>query len=117
MRPKVALWYEIKKIWDVKILAAITVLCALYFIIFMSFTIDDYQQFSEDGGVGAMQIAFVHNLTKRFGPALEQEHIEDAQRHRDEIIAEVLKSMQLEDGTDGNATMFHNDGTQSIPLV
>jgi len=85
---------ELKKIWDVKIIAIIAVLCALYFMWFMAIHVITYPKYDGSMNIGAMQIEFAHYLTERFGSPLEQREFEEFLSNRDEIISKVNQFIQ-----------------------
>ena len=85
---------ELKKIWNIKIVAIIAVLCVLYFMWFMAIHIANYPKYDGSLNIGAMQIKYAHYLTERFGSPLEQHELEEFLQNRHEIIAEINQFIQ-----------------------
>jgi len=82
---------ELKKIWNIKIIAVAAVLCLLYFAVFMSGYIGMYQH-SVNTWFGNINLA--HYLTEKYGATLEPDEFEDFLNYREVIIAELNSFME-----------------------
>ena len=85
---------ELKKIWKIKILAVIAVLCTLFYMWFMDIHIANYPINVEGMNIGAMQVSYARYLTERFASPLEPGEVEEFLLSREEIIAEVNQFIQ-----------------------
>ena len=79
------LLYELRKIWSLKIVAAIALLCAMYFLIFMSFYIDH----SPNNPDSAADFAYCSMLTQKYGATLEPDEFQEFLLIRDDLIKEA----------------------------
>ncbi|MCL2372909.1 MAG: hypothetical protein FWC78_05860 [Defluviitaleaceae bacterium] len=75
---------ELKKIWNVKILAILVVLCTLLFAMSMN---DWIRWYPREDWIGNIELA--HHLTETYGPNLSLEDFEDFLSYRDVITAEL----------------------------
>jgi len=75
---------ELKKIWNIKILGIITLLCVLYFLLFRNTWITSYRS-----GTWFNTIDIAHHLTKMYGTTLEHGDFLDFLSYRNIIIAEL----------------------------
>ena len=58
--------YEMKKIWNIKLLLVIALLCALFYSIFMEFSI----KYFPNGHPATEEIAYSIEMAQRYGPTL-----------------------------------------------
>jgi len=75
---------ELKKIWNIKIIGIIIVLCAIYFSLYL---IDDIRWYRSGGPWG--NIYFAHHLTENYGTSLSLEDFEDFLNYRYVIVAQL----------------------------
>ena len=85
---------ELKKIWDIKILAIIAVLCVLYFLFSMSFFIATFPSNLPSAFSSAQFHEYARYLTERYGATLEQDEFEEFILYRSGIIAEINQFIQ-----------------------
>jgi|GEM_PF-858983 len=76
---------ELKKIWNIKMLAIIAALCVLYFVAVMSFWVGDAYPRGQWFG----NVDFAHHLTEQYGASLSLDDFEDFLNYRDVISAEM----------------------------
>lgn len=79
------LLHEIKKIWNLKTVIIIAVLCAMFYAISLSFNIEHYP----NGHPQTEAVAFFTTLMEKYGSTLEPEELEDFLRIREELIREA----------------------------
>lgn len=73
-----------KKIWNVKLLLIITLLCALFYSIFMEFNIEYFP----NGHSITEEVEYSIEMTQRYGPTLEaDEYSEFIMKTREELIS------------------------------
>ncbi|MCL2527691.1 MAG: hypothetical protein FWE42_04650 [Defluviitaleaceae bacterium] len=75
---------ELKKIWNIRILGIITLLCLMYFLIFMLTLVT-----SSPRGTWFNIADFAHHLTEVYGTTLEPHDFEDFLQYRGVIVAEL----------------------------
>jgi len=75
---------ELKKIWNIKILAIIVFLCTAYFTLSMY---DWIRWYPSDNWFG--NVEFAHHLTENYGTSLSLEDFEDFLNYRDTILLEL----------------------------
>ena len=76
---------EMKKIWNVRLLAAIAIICMLFYIILMSFYIANYpngHQFTEDA-------EFSTYMVQKYGATLEEDEFADLLKIKEGLNAEL----------------------------
>lgn len=79
-------FYEMKKIWNVKLLMVIALLCALFYSIFMS----SYIEYFPNGHSATEEVDYSIEMTQRYGPTLEaDEYAEFIVKTREELIFEA----------------------------
>jgi hypothetical protein len=87
--------YEMKKIWNVKLLLVVALLCALFYSIFMEFSITNFP----NGHSKTEEIEYSIEMTQRYGPTLEaDEYSEFITKTREELISEAktyIKNMPI----------------------
>jgi hypothetical protein len=66
-------FYEMKKIWSLKIVVMLAFLCGLFYVAFLSFYIDYYP----NGHPHTENVALCAALTERYGTTLEPEELEE----------------------------------------
>lgn len=78
--------YEIRKIWSIKLLLVVTLLCALFYSIFMEFDI----KYFPNGHSITEEVDYSIAMTERYGTTLEaEEYSEFIRTTRDALIAEA----------------------------
>jgi hypothetical protein len=77
--------HELKKIWNFKTVAAIVLLCVMFYFVFMSFYIDH----SPNNPNSAADFAYCAMLTQRYGTTLEPDEFEEFMQIREELIREA----------------------------
>ena len=77
---------ELKKMWNVKILAIIVVLSTLYFFGSLVDWINFYPR-----GTWFFNVDFAHHLTENYGATLEQDEFEDFLNYREVIVPQLDK--------------------------
>jgi hypothetical protein len=90
--------YEFKKIWNIKIILALIVFCAMYFYVFMYFNLEHYP----NGHPGTEHLEFAALLTKEYGQTVNGDefeefytyHLEELVRQADAIFARDLKARE-----------------------
>lgn len=89
------LFYELKKIWSVKLLLVIGVLCSLFYYVFLSFHID----FFPNGHPHTEQFNYSVQLLEDYGPTLEEdEFAEFIPKTRKALLAQAehyIKTMPI----------------------
>jgi len=80
---------EMRKMWNIKILAIIAVLCAAYFLTSMNSWIENYPR-----GTWFSSVDIAHHLTENYGTTLEYEDFRDFLNHRKVVIAELDQFVQ-----------------------
>lgn len=84
--------YEMKKIWNIKMLGVILLLCTLFYSIFMEFGI----KYFPNGHPITEEIDYSIELTERYGTTLEAEEFSDFMRGtREARIAEAEKYIAI----------------------
>jgi len=87
--------YEMKKIWNIKLLVVIALLCALFYSIFM----EAYIKYFSNGHSQTEEIAYSIEMTQRYGPTLEaDEYSEFITTTREKLISEAetyIKNMRI----------------------
>lgn len=79
-------WYELRKIWNSRILLVVALLCTLFYWLFMSFYID----FFPNGHPAIEEFEYSNELLDRYGPTLEEdEYVEFISANREKVIAEM----------------------------
>lgn len=79
-------WYELRKIWNSRILLVVALLCTLFYWLFMSFYID----FFPNGHPATEKFEYSNELLDRYGPTLEEdEYVEFISANREKVIAEM----------------------------
>jgi hypothetical protein len=79
-------FYEMKKIWNVKLLLVIALLCALFYSIFMESNIEYFP----NGHSATEEVAYSIEMTQRYGPTLEaDEYSEFIMKTREDLISEA----------------------------
>jgi len=81
--------YELKKIWNIKILGIIIALSVIYFSLSMN---DWIRLYSSGRWFGNVELA--HHLTENYGSSLSLEDFEDFLNYRDLIVAELDQFFQ-----------------------
>jgi hypothetical protein len=88
-------FHEMRKIWNIRILGIIVLLCSLYYLLFMSFNI----VYFPNGHSMTEEFEYSVELLNRYGPTLEEEEfIEFTTETREKLIAEMngyIKSMPV----------------------
>jgi hypothetical protein len=88
-------FHEMRKIWNIRILGIIVLLCSLYYLLFMSFHI----VYFPNGHSMTEEFEYGVELLNRYGPTLEEEEfIEFTTEMREKLIAEMngyIKSMPV----------------------
>lgn len=78
--------YEMKKIWNIKLLSMITILCALFFFMFMSF----YIKYFPNGHPATEEIDYSIQMTRQYGRTLEPEEYEEfIVKNKEEVSAQI----------------------------
>lgn len=78
--------YEMKKIWNVKLLLSVAVLCALFYSMFMGF----YIKYFPNGHSDTEEVDYSIQMTKQYGPTLEaDEYAEFIAKTREELISQA----------------------------
>jgi hypothetical protein len=84
-------FHEMKKIWNLKILLVIALLCTLYYSIFLSFQIEHFP----NGHPMTEDVGYSMELLQRYGLTLEEdEYAEFVQETRAKLIAEMEKHIK-----------------------
>ena len=84
-------FHEMKKIWNLKILLVIALLCTLYYSIFLSFHIENFP----NGHPMTEDVGYSIELLQRYGLTLEEdEYTEFVQETRAKLIAEMEMHIQ-----------------------
>jgi len=87
--------YEMKKLWNVKLLMVIALLCALFYSIFL----ESYITYFSNGHSKTEEIEYSIEMTQRYGPTLEaDEYTEFITKKRKELISEAetyIKNMPI----------------------
>jgi len=81
--------HEIKKIWNIKTIIVVALLCAVYYVISMSFHIEHYP----NGHPQTEAVAFFTELAAKYGPTLEPEELDEFLQIRDDLIREADRSI------------------------
>jgi hypothetical protein len=76
---------EIKKIWSIKMLLIVALLCAIFYLISMTFVIG----YLYSAHPGAEEIKLATELTRRYGATLEDDELADFAEIRDALITEA----------------------------
>lgn len=80
------IFYEMKKIWSIRLLLVVALICALYYSMFMEFDIDYFP----NGHPQTEEVDYSIEMTKLYGPTLEEnEYSEFMLRTREELISEA----------------------------
>ncbi len=78
--------HEMRKIWNLKIVLVLALLCALYYLIFLSVHIDYFRTNHSQ----TEEVDYAAELVKRYGPTLEaDEYAEFVRETREELKAEM----------------------------
>ena len=78
--------HEMRKIWNLKIVLVLTLLCALYYSIFLRF----YIEYFPGGHSKTEEVEYGIELIKRYGPTLEEdEYAEFVRETREKLKAEM----------------------------
>jgi len=72
---------ELKKIWNIKILGIIIVMCALFYLSFVRYHLEWYPRF--------FGVELAHHLAETYGTTLSLEDFEDFLNYRDVIVADL----------------------------
>ena len=80
---------ELKKMWNIKTLVIIAVLCVLYFISSMQSWIELYPR-----GTWLFDVDIAHHLVENYGATLDQSDFEDFLAYEETIIREVTEFIQ-----------------------
>ncbi len=78
-------FYEMKKIWSVKLLLIVTLLCGLFYAIFMEFNIEYFP----NGHPATEEVDYSIEMTQRYGPTLEDDEFSEFMKTREELISEA----------------------------
>ena len=79
------IFYELKKIWNIKILLAIAVVCAMFYIVFLGFDIKHYP----NGHPHIEDVEFCTMLTQKYGTTLEQNEFEEFMTIRSGLVVQI----------------------------
>ena len=80
---------ELKKMWNIKVLAVIAALCVLYFISSMQSWLEHYPR-----GTWLFDVDIAHHLTENYGTTLERSYFDDFLAYEENIIREVTEFIQ-----------------------
>ncbi len=84
-------FFEMKKIWNIKLLLIVALICALFYLMFMEFEITYFP----NGHSPTEEVAYSIQLTKEYGPTLEEaEHSEFMLKTHAELIYEAENYIQ-----------------------
>ena len=75
---------ELKKVWNIKLLAAICIFCIIYLVITTSALLESYPR-----GTWLLDVDIAHHLTENYGRALDICDFEDFLNYEETIIQEV----------------------------
>lgn len=78
-------FYEMKKIWSVKLLLIVTLLCGLFYAIFMEFNIENFP----NGHPATEEVDYSIEMTQWYGPTLDDHEFSDFMKTREELIPEA----------------------------
>ena len=78
--------YEMKKIWNIKLIIIIAVLCALYYYMFIDFNVKHFP----NGHPVTEEVNFSIQMIEQFGLSMEEDEFSDfIQSTREELITEA----------------------------
>jgi len=100
--------YELKKIWNIKIIGIIVVLCVIYFGLSL---MDEIRWYPRGTWFGSVD--FAHHLTENYGTSLSLEDFEDFLLYRD-IIAIELDSFFIENAFYAEVGILSFDDLQAF---